>query len=81
MPRKPLIHRAAKPVTVSPEVTTEKQAATTPVEEAKVVAKPRTITHDDVAKLAYYYWLSRGQQGGNPYEDWIRAERELRSIR
>ena len=79
------LHRAAKPVTMVAEATREVPPAT-PVAaagEAKTVsnAASRRITHDDVAKLAYMYWLARGQQGGNPYEDWIRAEHELRSAR
>jgi hypothetical protein len=27
--------------------------------------------------LAYSYWESRGYQGGDPLEDWVRAEQEL----
>ena len=36
------------------------------------------LTHDQIARLAYSYWLSRGCQGGCPEEDWARAEHELR---
>jgi hypothetical protein len=32
---------------------------------------------DEIAKLAYSYWEARGYQGGNPEEDWLRAEQEL----
>jgi hypothetical protein len=35
-------------------------------------------THEDVADLAYSYWESRGFQGGSPWEDWFRAEEELK---
>jgi hypothetical protein len=34
---------------------------------------------DEIAKLAYSYWEARGGQGGQPEEDWLRAEQELRS--
>jgi len=34
-------------------------------------------THEDVAALAYSYWVARGYQGGTAEEDWLRAEREL----
>ena len=34
--------------------------------------------HDEIARLAYSYWEARGRQGGEAWEDWLRAERELR---
>jgi hypothetical protein len=33
-----------------------------------------TITHDDIAVRAYYLHL---EGGGDPLENWVRAEREL----
>jgi hypothetical protein len=39
----------------------------------------RAPTHEEIARLAYSYWESRGYRGGTPLEDWFRAERELRS--
>jgi hypothetical protein len=33
---------------------------------------------DEIAHLAYGYWLQRGGKGGTPEEDWLRAEKELR---
>jgi hypothetical protein len=33
---------------------------------------------DEIAHLAYTYWLQRGGKGGTPEEDWLRAEKELR---
>ncbi|HUO32862.1 MAG TPA: DUF2934 domain-containing protein [Bryobacteraceae bacterium] len=38
-----------------------------------------TPSFDEIAQLAYFYWESRGYQGGSPEEDWLRAEQELRS--
>ena len=35
-------------------------------------------THEEIARLAYSYWEARGCRGGSPWEDWFRAERELR---
>jgi hypothetical protein len=35
--------------------------------------------HDDIAALAYSYWVARGFQGGSPERNWLRAEQELRS--
>jgi hypothetical protein len=38
-------------------------------------------SHEEVARLAYSYWESRGCAGGSPEEDWLRAEEELRAAR
>jgi hypothetical protein len=44
-----------------------------------VAAPARTIGQEQIARLAYSYWESRGSQGGSPQEDWFQAEQELRS--
>ena len=36
-------------------------------------------SQEDIAALAFSYWEERGCQGGSPEEDWLRAERHLRS--
>ena len=41
------------------------------------VAAPPAPSHEEIARLAYTYWESRGRQHGSPEEDWYRAEREL----
>jgi len=33
---------------------------------------------DQIAELAYSYWEARGGEGGSPWEDWCRAEQELK---
>lgn len=38
-------------------------------------------TDDRVAELAYSYWEARGFQGGSPWDDWFRAEQELKRTR
>ena len=38
-------------------------------------------THAEVAELAYSYWEARGRQGGSPWDDWFRAEEELKRRR
>lgn len=32
---------------------------------------------EEIARLAYSYWESRGGRGGSPWDDWFRAEQEL----
>ncbi len=51
---------------------------------AKVLAAGDELsapTHDEIAALAYSYWESRGAQGGSPWEDWFRAETELKRLK
>ncbi len=38
-------------------------------------------TQSEVAELAYSYWEARGGRGGSPWEDWFRAEEELKRKR
>jgi hypothetical protein len=33
--------------------------------------------HEEIARLAYCQYESRGRQDGHDIEDWLRAEREL----
>jgi Protein of unknown function (DUF2934) len=34
--------------------------------------------HQEIAGLAYSYWEARAGRGGSPWEDWFRAEEELK---
>jgi hypothetical protein len=36
-------------------------------------------SREEIAAKAYSFWVERGMRGGSPEEDWLRAERELRS--
>jgi hypothetical protein len=49
----------------------------TPVGEGAINAP----TQQEIADLAYSYWQDRGGGHGSPWEDWFRAERELRRRR
>ncbi len=40
-----------------------------------------TVTSEEVATLAHYYWMARGCAHGFAEEDWLRAERELKAKR
>jgi hypothetical protein len=35
-------------------------------------------SHDEIAERAYHIYLERGGKPGDPFEDWLNAERELR---
>ena len=37
----------------------------------------RPATHEEIAKLAFSYWIARGAAHGSADQDWLRAEREL----
>ena len=38
-------------------------------------------SYDDIAEAAYHRFLNRGGQDGGDIDDWVEAERELRSRR
>jgi hypothetical protein len=65
---------ATTPVRNSPVPKPAKPAAAAP---APVVPAKREVTQADIAKRAYEIWASG--QGGSEMENWLRAERELRS--
>jgi len=48
----------------------------TPVAEPTSTENPIEV----ISRLAYGYWEARGRQGGNPLEDWVRAEEEYRRL-
>lgn len=37
--------------------------------------------HAEISKLAYQYYLERGEKHGTPEDDWMRAELEVRRTR
>ena len=39
------------------------------------------VTNEEIAKLAYIYWIERGYVDGGAEQDWLRAERELNARR
>ena len=36
-------------------------------------------THDEIAEAAYHRFLRRGAQHGGDFDDWLEAERDLKS--
>lgn len=45
---------------------------------ADAIAVARELSHEEIARLAYSLWEARGRQGGNPEDDWLQAEQQLR---
>jgi hypothetical protein len=45
--------------------------------DAPAQVQPAEPTQEDVAKLAYSYYVARGYQPGNQADDWFRAVTEL----
>jgi hypothetical protein len=41
----------------------------------------RQVTQEEIAKLAYTYWIARGYGDGGAEQDWLRAEQELTARR
>ena len=52
-----------------------------PEQAAAVTAPPQDVTREDIAKLAYMLWASRGYTGGSPDGDWLSAEAYLRELK
>jgi len=71
--RKPAVTRKHTPATSVAEPLSEARSVSS-VPAAPPAFQP---THEDIAALAYSYWVARGYQFGSPEEDWLRAEREL----
>lgn len=38
------------------------------------------VQSEEIAQLAYSYWLARGCPDGSPDQDWLRAEEDLRNV-
>lgn len=50
-------------------------------DEAGIVTTGITLIEDPhtaISRIAYEFWAERGYQGGNPDDDWFRAEAEYR---
>ncbi len=54
------------------------EARIVPARVMEAVDEMSAPTHDEIARLAYSYWEARGGQGGSPWDDWFRAEQELK---
>lgn len=77
----PKAPRLRRKVDAAPIVTTsvDAPAEETPASPASVPAasSSRVIPHDQIAVRAYHLYLARGGRGGDQFQDWLIAEREL----
>jgi hypothetical protein len=67
----------AKKTTPTPAPARSNTTTSTPVRNTSIPkAQPKAITYEMIAKKAYE--ISRSPQGGSEFDNWIRAERELK---
>ena len=60
---------------------TKESVSETPSSNSATGTAAEAIDRQAVARLAYSYWVARGYNGGSAEEDWLRAEREIRTGR
>jgi hypothetical protein len=76
------------PITAEGALETPATTPNSPADSQAQVAAPAFTTvaevatielsHDKIAERAYHLYLERGRQPGDPFADWLTAERELR---
>lgn len=62
-------HRSAKKVLAPEESSTSNIGSSAPA--------PYVPSEEEVRRLAYHFWVERGQPNGSQHEDWFRAEQVL----
>jgi hypothetical protein len=60
---------------------TKESVSETPSSNSAAGTASEAIDRQAIARLAYSYWVARGFNGGSAEEDWLRAEREIRTGR
>lgn len=63
----------------SPPRAKKEPAAAAPRSEPAAEAPFGVPTHAEIAERAYQIYVSRGSRNGHAREDWLEAERDLRS--
>jgi len=72
----------AKRAAASPQPRRRRTRATaddTPASAAQMSAAPVEPTEDEIRTRAYHRFLERGSAPGNDFDDWLEAERELKT--
>ena len=69
---------AAKTATKAPAKTPSKKSASAD-STVQPSAGKHEPTHAEISHLAHQYWQERGHNHGSHEDDWVRAERELKS--
>lgn len=69
---------AAKPRKAPAKKSANGAEANPVAENLNAVAHERSVSRDEVARLAHRFWQERGRRHGQHEEDWLRAEQELR---
>ncbi|MBS1826671.1 MAG: DUF2934 domain-containing protein [Acidobacteria bacterium] len=70
---------AAAPQVVAPAPVKEKKTRVRKEAAPAPVAQSYETLQHEIARMAYFFWMERGQEHGNAVEDWLRAEREVMS--
>ena len=63
------------------DVAADMSAPGAPEAIATTTAAPAAPSHDEIAEAAYHRYLQRGGGHGMDFEDWVEAERILRTRR
>lgn len=66
---------------VDPVGVTAPPAQLEPIIASVAETPARQVRQEEIAKLAYTYWIARGYADGGAEEDWLRAEQELAARR
>ena len=79
MARKQMPSKVGSEVKSMPAAAPAVVVSTTPVRNTAIpkVTVKKEVTHQMIAERAYY--ISQSGTGGSEYDNWVRAERELRA--